>query len=260
MDSKYQKTNQTTDYNNDLDFGLVLEKSFDNYKKIAGIAGIGMLLSSIVLIIVGVGIFGSMYGFANFAETLTEFSATITWSTELILLFAGAFFAAVYSPINAGFVQMARNANANENYGLDTLFSFYSSSFFKELFIAALLISLFGSILDFALTQMGVFYVGTVITILASFLTFLSIPLIIFNKMDALTSITTSIKLVLKNPLVIFGLLIVAIIVCMLGIFGLCIGLFFTFPFWYSMNYIIYSEMVPEKKLDALDEIGMVQE
>ncbi len=260
MTNKYQKANQITDANYDLDFGGILEKAFSNYKKIALVAGIGMIISSIILLVIFAGIFGSIFGFADLTQTMTGFSTTLTWSSELIIIIAGAMFAGIFSPINAGFIQMARNANANENYGLDTLFSFFSASSFKDLFLSSVLLSLFGGLISFGLEYIGITFLGTVITVILSFLTILTIPLIIFNNLDALTAITTSIKLVFKNTFVLFGLLVISIIFCLLGVFGLCIGLFFTFPFWYSMNYIIYSEIVPLTDINVLDEIGSVQE
>lgn len=260
MNSKYQKSDQISSNNYELDFGAVLEKSFDNYKKIAGIAGIGLIISSLLLIVIFAGIFGSIYGFANFTQTMTGFATQLTWSTQLIIIFGGAIFGGVFSPINAGFILMARNANTNENFGLDTLFSFFNSSYFKDLFISAVVLSLFGGLLSFGLELIGVKFLGTVVTSVLTFLTILTIPLIIFNHLDAISAITTSCKLVLKSPFVIFGLVVIAIIFCLLGVFGLCIGLFFTFPFWYSINYIIYSEIVPVNNTDALDEIGVTEE
>ena len=259
MNSKYQKSDQISDTNYELDFGIVLEKAFNNYKKIAGIAGIGMIISSLVLIVLFAGIFGSIYGFANFTQTMTGFATQLNWSTELIIIFSGAVFGGVFSPINAGFILMARNASTNENFGLDSLFSYFSSSYFKDLFVSAVLLSLFGGLVSFGFDSIGVKFVGTIISLILTLLTLLTIPLIIFNKLDAVNAITTSCKLVLKSPFVIFGLAFVAVIFCMLGIFGFCIGLFFTFPFWYSISYIIYAEIVPLDKTDVLDEIGTTQ-
>lgn len=255
MNSKNQKLNQISSGNYQLDFGVVLEKSFSNYQKIAGIAGLGMILSSVALVVVFAVIFGSIFGFTNFKETMAGFPTKLDWSTELIILLSGAIFAGIFSPINAGFIQMARNASSNQNFGLGTLFSFFSSSYFKDLFISALLLSLFGGLVNFSFEYFGIKFIGTVASIVVSFLTILTIPLIIFNNLDGVTAITTSAKLVLKSPFVILGLLIIAILFCLLGIFGLCIGLFFTIPFWHSISYIIYAEIVPNETADVADEV-----
>lgn len=260
MDNKYQNTNQINNIKYDLDFGVVLEKSFQNYKKIVGIAGLGLLLSSVFIAIIFGGIFGSIYGFANFTETMTGFSTNITMSTQIIIVIFGALFAGVFSPINAGFLQMAANANNNTDFGLSTLFSFFSSSDFKNLFISATLLSLLGGLINFGFEYAGVKYVGTIVSLIISFFTILTIPIIIFYKLDAVTAITSSLKLVLQSPIIIFGLAFVAFIFACLGIFGLCLGVFFTIPFWYSMNFIIYNEIVPAETVSFLDEIGSKQE
>jgi hypothetical protein len=53
---------------------------------------------------------------------------------------------------------------------------------------------------------------------------------------------------------VLLGLLIVGVIAGIIGIFGLCIGIFFTLPFMYSMNYVIYKTIV------GIDEPGEIEE
>lgn len=257
MNTKSHVNADAIDYNFQLDFGLVLEKSFDNFKKIAGIAGIGIIISSLFFGVLFAGIFGSIYGFAHFTETMTGFSVNMAWSTQLIIILVGSLFGAIFSPLNAGFIQMARNANTNENFGLNTLFDFFSSSYFKDLFISSVLLSLVGGILSFGCEQLGIKFLGNVVSVIVTVLTIFTIPLIIFNKYDAVSAITTSCKVVLKSPFVILGLLFVALIFCLLGLFGLCIGLFFTFPFWFSITYIMYAEIVPINTIDALDEIGV---
>ena len=257
MNTKKQLSNNSTDYNFELDFGLVLEKSFDNFKKISGIAGIGLIVSSLFFAVLIAGVFGSIYGFAHFTETMTGFSANLTWSTQLIIIIFGSVVGGIFSPLNAGFIQMARNASVGDSFGLNTLFGFFSSTFFKDLFISSIVLSLFGGIISFGFEQLNYKFIGNVVSVVVTVLTIFTIPLIIFNKLDAINAITTSCKLVLKSPFIIFGLLFVALIICLLGLFGLCIGLFFTFPFWFSITYIMYAEIVPATNFDALDEIGV---
>ena len=260
MYNSSQSANQINNIKYELDFGVVLEKSFQNYKKIALIAGLGLIITTVFLTVVFAGIFGSIYGFANFTQTMTGFSANLTMSTELIIVVIGALFAGIFSPINAGFLQMAANAQNNNDFSLNTLFSFFSSSDFKNLFLSAVILSLVGGLINFGFEFINIKFVGSIVTVIISFLTILTIPLIIFSKLDAINAITSSIKLVFQSPLLIFGLMLVAIIFVCLGIFGLCIGLFFTFPFWYSMNFIIYNEIVPTETTSILDEIGSKQD
>ena len=74
--------------------------------------------------------------------------------------------------------------------------------------------------------------------------------------MNATDAIKYSFLLVSKQPLILLGLTIVAGIGSALGIFGLCIGIFFTLPFMYSMNYVIYKSIVGFDETSEIDEIS----
>ena len=89
---------------------------------------------------------------------------------------------------------------------------------------------------------------------------FLTVPLIIFSKLDAVNAIVFSIKLVFKQPIILFLLLLVGYICAMLGFIALCIGIFFTLPFIYSLYYCIYKNIIPVEEYSELDEIGRTTE
>ena len=82
------------------------------------------------------------------------------------------------------------------------------------------------------------------------------IPLIVFGNLNATEAIKSSVIIVSKQPLVLLGLLIVAVIAGIIGIFGLCIGIFFTLPFMYSMNYVIYKTIIG---IDSVNEIVEIE-
>ena len=75
----------------------------------------------------------------------------------------------------------------------------------------------------------------------------LTLPLIVFQNLTAIEAIKTSIAVVAKNPLVIFALLVVGIIGALVGFVGCIIGVFFTIPIVYSINYCLY-EAIFEKE------------
>ena len=164
------------------------------------------------------------------------------------------------SPIGAGFINMAFLADQNKEFGLGTIFGYYKGSYFKELFTAAAIIAFFGTGLNYLFDYIGIKFIGIVITCCVSFITFLTVPLIIFSNLKALEAITMSAKLVIKKPFVLLGLLIVSFIFVCLGIIGLCIGIFFTAPFIYVMYYTIYEAIIPLNEETELDEIGLNQE
>ena len=91
---------------------------------------------------------------------------------------------------------------------------------------------------------------GLAISLIISFLTFLSIPLIVFGNLNAIDAIKGSIIIVSKQPLTLVGLLIVSTLFCMIGLIAVCIGIFFTMPFIYSMYYCIYDAIIGDEESD----------
>ena len=59
-----------------------------------------------------------------------------------------------------------------------------------------------------------------------------------------------------RQIFVLLGLLIVAAILVGIGIFGFCIGIFFTIPFLYSSYYVIYNEIIGSEHKSEIDQIG----
>jgi hypothetical protein len=51
-------------------------------------------------------------------------------------------------------------------------------------------------------------------------------------------------------------LIIVAFIGSILGIFAFCFGIFFTFPFIYSMQYAVYKNIVGFNQENEINEIS----
>jgi hypothetical protein len=148
------------------------------------------------------------------------------------------------SPFVAGLIKMAHCAEKDEEFHVATAFEYYKAPYFKEIITATLLIALFGSVLPTLIEFTGIKFVGTLITMVVSFLTFLTIPLIIFGDLKAVDAIKSSAIVVSKQPLVLIGLLIVGGIASMVGFIGCCIGVFFTIPFMYSMYYAIYTAII----------------
>ena len=261
MESNYKAIEKIADQGYSLDLSKVLEKSFETYKKIVGIAGVSMMIISIVLAVVFGGLFGALVGFSNFTETMAGLqSGIMSESSQVTIIATSAILAAVFSPITAGILKMAQLANANQKFGVDTVFDYFKTHHFKDLFISALLISVVGNSLSFLLVYFHIPIVGNIIVGVIGFLTFLSIPLIAFSNLNAIEAITMSARLVLKNPFIIFVLLLVGIIFAMLGIIAFCIGIFFSLPFYYVVYYTIYNEIVPANSKSELDEIGTTQE
>ncbi len=244
-----------------LDFGTVFEHAFENYKKIVLYAGLMLLVFSIILLIVmmtGLISYVGVENFEEFGNKMKRMSNAKVIPTEIAIpLNLGILlFSAIINPFMAGFLKMADCGEKGEEFHVATMFSYYKLPYFFNLFIAVFIIGVVNTGLTMLMESTGYSIIGTIITSLISFVTFLTIPLIVFGNLNATEAIKSSIIVVSKQPLVLFGLIIVAGIGAALGIFGLCIGIFFSFPFIYSMNYVIYKTIIGVEETKELEEIS----
>jgi uncharacterized membrane protein len=146
---------------------------------------------------------------------------------------------------------MADCAEKGNEFHVSTIFEYYKFPYFKEIFLATFLITIMSSGLNVLLDYSGIKFVGTFIAIGISFLSFLTIPLIVFGNLKAIEAIKSSVLLVSKQPLLLFGLLIIGGIASMTGLILICIGVFFTIPFMYSMYYAIYDSIIGVDQIEA---------
>lgn len=231
-----------------LTFETVFNLAFENYKKIAIYAGSLFLVGTTLFLIIAGIIIHYTYGLANFQELIQnpENLDPKNFSDEFITAYiiSMTLLGCLIRPVFAGFIKMAHCAQKDEEFHVSTIFAYYKWSYFKELFSAALIISIFNTGITFIMEASGIPVLGMLASISIGVLTILSVPLIIFSNFSALESINTSIVLVLKQPLLLLGLLMIAYLFCITGFFIFFIGFLFTFPFLYSMYYAIYSSII----------------
>ncbi len=243
-----------------LDFGSVFENAFENYKKIALYAGLMLLVFSILLSIIlftGLISYIGIENFEEFGNKMKQLSTLKVMPIDIAIpLNAGLLlFSGLINPFMAGFLKMADCGEKGEEFHVSTMFSYYKFPYFFNIFMSVIIIGIFSTGLAMLLESAGLSFVGTVTTLLISFLTLLSIPLIVFGKLNAIDAIKSSIIIVSKQPLILLGLTIVAGIVSAIGIFGLCIGIFFTMPFMYSMNYVLYKTIIGFDVANEIEEM-----
>jgi uncharacterized membrane protein len=241
-----------------LDFANVFNLAFENYKKIALYAGSMILVFYVIIFAIIATIIISIFGIATLTTMLNpENLKTENISENFILIYTlgGILLSCLISPFPAGLIKMAYCAERDEEFNVSSIFEYYKAPYFKELFIATFLISAFSSGLATTLEYLGVLLIGSFTTISVSFLTILTIPLIIFGNLKAIDAISSSFMIVIKQPLVLLGLMIIAIIASMVGFIGCCIGIFFTLPFMYSMYYAIYTEIIGFESEDEFQEV-----
>lgn len=241
-----------------IDFAEIFNHAFENYKKIALYAGLVIFISSVILGVLIAGVIVSLFDVSTLNENLIEKLRTETTSVNFIVIYMASIvlFTSLISPFQAGFLKMADSGEKDEAFHISTLFEYYKAPYFKEIFYATLILSITSISLSMLLNLTGIQAIGMFTTYTLSFLTLLTIPLIIFGKLNAIDAIKTSIIIVMKQPLLLLGLIIVAFIASMIGFIGCFIGVFFTIPFLFSMNYSIYNAIVgidSESKIEEMD-------
>ncbi len=245
----------------ELDFSSVLENAFNNFKQIFGIAGVAMLIFSIVYMVLLMGIAAAFFGFSGFTETITQLSLVNSSPLHMIVNIGfSVVISGIFANISAGFYKMAYSAQFGKSYEIGTMFDYFKTKYFKELFLSGALIALATSPFGILANYFNIPFISMFFIYAFYFFTVLTIPLIIFSDMKALDAIIKSFQLVANNFLMMLGLIIVSFILSMLGFIALCIGIFFTLPFIYSTVFSIYNCIYPIKEQDVIDQIGISEE
>ena len=252
-----------------LEFGQVIEQTFSNYKKIALIQGLILLVILIIFTVVIGSVAGLAFGLGSLTEYFTDYDVNKVTSVALLINFGVSVVAAgLLAPFTAGLIKMAHSAETNTELDFSAVFIYYKSSYFKELFIVGILVSLFISGIDTAIGLLVQGYVdgfaaktlsllSGLTNITVTILTLFTIPLVIFENASATDAIKGSIEITKQKFWTILGVEFVIIVCAILGVFGFCIGLFFTIPLLYSGIYIMYRTAVGIEEKNDLDEIGI---
>lgn len=241
-----------------LDFSNVLNYAFENYKKIALYAGLILLVFSAFFGFIGCSILAAIFGVEKISNP-NFFNIQLQHLSQVQLVYyilGTVFISAIFSPFTAGFLKMADCAQKDEEFKVATIFTYYKTHHFLPIFFATFIISLISSVLSTFLELQKLNNLGLVISLLITFFTFLTIPLIVFGNLKALNAIKSSFILIARQPLVLLALMITIIAALIVGLFGFCIGILFTLPFSYSMTYAIYSAIFKIDKEDPIDTIG----
>lgn len=247
MEVTKHKIEQLINHGYQLDVEVILSKIAENYKKIALYAGLLILVFTVVLLFF---IFLGMlyyFGTENFIEMMkSENLKPEKFSKDFILIYSisSILFTAFISPFSAGFIKMAYCADVDQEFTTSSMFDYYSLKYFKNLFLATLVITLFNTLASSFFDLNGLPILGILVTILVSFFTMLTLPLIIFGHLNAFDAIKSSALIILKHPLVIASIATVSMVVALFGLIIFFVGFIFTIPFVYSMYYVIYKEII----------------
>lgn len=230
-----------------IDFGNVFNHAFENYKKIALYAGSVLVIFIVLFIIFASVSLISVIGVSELSKELTPEKFKIENLSQSNLMALGIFSiftSCLLSPFFASFLKMADRGEKDLEFPVSSLFSYYKSPYLMEIIIATFIISTAGFAQATLMTFIKLNILGSLINYFISFITLLTVPLIIFGNLKAIDAIKYSIKIVFKEPIVLLGLIVMALIGVFVGLAGCCVGIFFTMPFVYSMHYAIYSAIV----------------
>lgn len=229
----------------DIDLGNLINESFENYKKIALLAGLALTIVILTLLIAT--IYGMTYfiDFENFSEDqlIMDFN-TFTPAQIAMYIGASSLFGMLFAPFTGGLIKIAHDVETKDEVSFSNIFDCYKAPYLKDLLFSAFVIAAFTSFITVAFQMIHLEFVGTLLSYVIGFLSCLTIPLIIFGRLNAISAITTSMMVVSKQPLIIFLALLLAAIGACIGIFAFCLGIFFTLPYLYSMYFVIYKNSV----------------
>ncbi|HTG66083.1 MAG TPA: hypothetical protein VL859_06890 [Flavobacterium sp.] len=230
-----------------LNFETVFNLAFENYKKIALYAGLLLLVITFLFGIAAFFVIAFSYGLDNFQELMKpENLKPENFSETFIIAYiiSITLFSCLIGPFFAGLLKMAHYAQIDNEFHVSNVFDYYKSPYFKEIFIATFIISTLNMGISSVFESTGIPLLGFIATLSITFLSILAVPLIIFSDLKAVDAINSSFTLVLKKPLTLLGLIVIAYLYCLTGLFFFFIGLFFALPFLYSMNYAIYRTII----------------
>ena len=237
--------------NNKIDIGEAINETFEIYKKIAVTGALAFLVIMMIFSVLGIIGITAFVDLNTFSETMKTFNPdTLSLQGKLIYLGIVVFFSVLISPFNAGMLKIAQQADNNETVEFSSLFKYVNSPYYVHiiLFSSIIVIISVGSsmLLKAILPNVMGGILGFIISFSLSTLTFIGIPLIIFKGMNAINAIKFSISSILGQFFIVLLLIILGQIASFIGIFLFCIGIFFTIPFYYAMQYVIYKKIVQE--------------
>ena len=241
-----------------LDLGKIIEVSFENFKKSFLLSGVTLLIAAFVLACIYVAFFGILYGFGDFVSIMTELeSDALNPAMQMINATFGVIILGIMSPLLAGFININHLAKTNQEITISSFFDFYKSPYLKDLILNQIIVAIFTNSIVLFLMLTNHQFISIILQILIPLFMIFCIPLIIYGEQNYLEAITKSIRLFIKSPFVIFVAFLVGALGSFVGLIGLCIGVIFTLPYYFSILYAIYDQAVGFKEVSIIDEIGL---
>lgn len=250
----------------DLDFGSILSKSFELFKKTWVQGFILILIIFITLIPFFMAIYWPIYSSVfeqmqngdydpNDINDLMLGQSDNFRFTILGLTFIISFISII---LVAGFYNIIKKIDFNEAYKSSDFFTFFKGKYLGKVFTIASL-SLLISLLNFALEKFLPPFPASIVTIVLSvwFSVYSTLFVVFFAFNPHLNSseiFNLSFNLGTKKWALIFGLLIVSTIIGCFGLIGCGVGILLTISIIYLPPYLIYKDII------GFDEMGQIEQ
>jgi len=246
-----------------LDFATVFNHAFENYKKIALYFGLIVLVFSVIFLFALFSVLFAYYGVESMSKDFLENfdNQEQTYVQMFISLLATSVVSGLVAPFSAGFLKMADCADKDEEFNVSTIFTYYKTHHFSQIFIVGFIIAIIGGAISTVIgnyfTEVGSLCMSLLLNLIITFLTYITIPLIIFGNLKALEALKSCLIVISKSPFMIFALVFVGFIGSLTGLVGCCITIIFTLAFNTSMTYATYYAIFNmEEDEDSIDSIG----
>lgn len=252
----------------ELDFGDILSRTFDLFKKTWLQGFIMVLLLMVIMIPFFIVVF--MPAYSSIVEQVrtgdydpNDGSALLQNQPDnfrymvLGLTFVISF---VTTGLMAGFYRIVKRIDFGEDYGFADFFYFYKAKNLGKMFAIAafsLLLALINFAFEKFLPPTAASATNGILSIILSVYTTLFVLFFAFNShLESSDFFSLSFKFGSKKWFLIFGLMFVTVIIGMLGAIACFVGMFFTISIVYLPTYLVYKDAFGFDNVSAIDKIG----
>lgn len=252
-----------------LHLEAVLSNAFDIHKKSILPGFVATFIYIIVMLIVGLSMFGTLYGMSitEFAEAIGKnpqavevTMSNISISSILIYSLVSGIAGALIAPVLSGLYKVAYNTQYGGNGSVTDLFIYYKQPYFLNIFIYTFLFSFVLQMINFGFDRFIPAFGGVIAFVVQIFLgvsLVLTIPFIIFGNFSWIDSVKASFAVTFKNWFFLFFILLISVIIAFIGILFCGIGVLFTFPFLYIVTFVLYDKIIGfNVESDSISQIG----
>lgn len=252
----------------ELDFGDILNRTFNLFKKTWVQGFILLLLVMVVMSPFFMAIFMPTYSSileqaqsGNYdPNNASAFLQDQPDSFRYMILGLTFLVSFVTTGLMAGFYRIVKRIDFNESYGFADFFHFYKAKYIGKIFAIAsfsLLVALINFAVEKFFPPIGASLFNGVLSIILSVYTTLFVVFFAYNPhLESSDFFTLSFKFGSKKWFLIFGLMFVTAIIGMLGAIACFVGMLFTMSIVYLPMYLVYKDTFGFNNVSAIDKIG----